>query len=127
MPKGHFISRLDFLKLVGTAGTTFMLLPLVPFGKALGADVPATSKPAITKRVNMVGPEGVVFLYPTKPGGFVWYMNHEHPFDSHFEIGGGSTYHRLVRNNDGSWTADDNKRVKFNLNVDPEYKDAIGD
>lgn len=87
MPKGQFISRLDFLKLVGTAGTTFMLLPLVPFGKALGAEVPATSKPAISKRVKMVGPDGVVFLYPTKPKGFVWYMNHEHPFDSHFEIG----------------------------------------
>jgi len=126
MPKFQLISRLDFLKLVGTAGTAFMLLPLVPFGKAMGAGVPATSKPVISKRVNMVGPDGVVFLYPTKPKGFVWYMNHEHPFDSHFEIGGGSTYHRLVRNNDGSWTADDNERVKINLNVDPDYEDAIG-
>jgi hypothetical protein len=52
-------------------------------------------------------------------------MNHEQPFDSHFEIGGGSTYRKLVRNKDGSWTTDDNKRVKFNLNVDPDYKDAI--
>ncbi|MDP9304730.1 MAG: hypothetical protein M3O68_00095, partial [Thermoproteota archaeon] len=25
-----------------------------------------------------------------------------------------------------SWTASDNERVKFNLNVDPNYKDAIG-
>jgi len=69
MPKGQLISRLDFLKLVGTAGTSFMLLPLVPFGKALGIGVPATSKPPI-RRVKMVGPDGVVFLYPTKPKRF---------------------------------------------------------
>jgi len=37
-----------------------MLLPLVPFGKSLGAEVPATSKPPI-RRVKMVGPDGVVF------------------------------------------------------------------
>ena len=61
MTKVKLISRLDFLKLVGTAGTAFMLLPLVPFGKALGAGVPATSKPVMSKRVNMVGPDGVVF------------------------------------------------------------------
>jgi hypothetical protein len=86
MSKGKLLSRLDFLKLAGTAGTAFMLSPLVPFGKALRIDVPANGKP-VMKRVKMVGPDGVVFLYPTKPKGFVWYMNHEHPFDSHFEIG----------------------------------------
>src|SRR5216117_3508746 len=106
MPKGQLISRLDFLKLVGTAGTSFMLLPLVPFGKALGIGVPATSKPPI-RRVKMVGPDGVVFLYPTKPKRFRM-VHREHPFDSHFEIGSGYTYHKLVRNNDGSWTTDDN-------------------
>ena len=53
-------------------------------------------------------------------------MNHDEPFDLHFEIGGGSTYSKLVKNKDGSWTANDNERVKFNLNVDPDYKDAIG-
>jgi hypothetical protein len=128
MANVDLVSRFDFLKLVGGAGVAFMLLPLVPFGKALGADATAaaTNKPTVIKRVSRVGPDGVVFLYPTKPRGFVWYMNPEHPFDSHFEIGGGSTYRKLVRNKDGSWTADDNKRVKFNLNVDPDYKDAIG-
>jgi hypothetical protein len=63
MPKGQLISRLDFLKLVGTAGAAFMLLmlfPLVPFGKAFGTGVPITSKP-VTRRVNMVGLDGVVF------------------------------------------------------------------
>jgi hypothetical protein len=35
---------------------------MVPFGKALGAGVPATSKPATIKRVNMVGPDGVIFF-----------------------------------------------------------------
>ena len=74
----------------------------------------------------MLGHDGVAFVYPTRPKGFVWYMNHDHPFDSHFERGGGSTYDELVKNKDGSWTADDNKRVKFNLNVDSDYKDAIG-
>ena len=126
MPKTNPVSRLDFLKLIGTAGTAFMLLPLVPLGRALAQAVPMTSKPIIIKRVNKVGRDGVAFLYPTKPKGFVWYMNHDEPFDSHFERGGGSTYHKLVKNKDGSWTANDNKRVKFNLNVDPDYKDAIG-
>jgi len=83
MPKGQFISRLDFLKLVGTSGPALMFFPLVPFGKALGIGVPVTSK-LVKKLVKMVGPDGVVFLYPTKPNGFVWYMNHEHPFDSKF-------------------------------------------
>lgn len=36
------ISRLDFLKFAGSAGTAVMLLPFVPIGKALGAVVPAT-------------------------------------------------------------------------------------
>src|SRR6185503_2352443 len=103
MPKTNPVSRLDFLKLAGTAGTAFMLLPLVPLGRALAQTVPM----------------------PTKPKGFVWYMNHDEPFDSHFEIGGGSTYSKLVKNKDGSWTANDNERVKFNLNVNPTYEDAI--
>ena len=120
------ISRFDFLKLAGSAGTAIVLLPFVPIEKALGAVVPATGKHVIVKRNNMVGPDGVAFLYPTRRRGFVWYMNHDHPFDSHFERGGGSTYDKLVKNEDGSWTADDNKRVKFNLNVDPDYRDAIG-
>lgn len=120
------ISRSDFLKLAGITSTAFFLLPLMPFGKVLGSDVPTHNRPIIIKRTNMVGPDGVAFLYPTNPKGFVWYMNHNEPFDSHFERGGGSTYRELVKNEDGSWTADDNKRVKFNLNVDPEYKDAIG-
>ena len=120
------ISRLDFLKLAGSAGTAVMLLPFVPIGKALGAVVPATGKPVVVKRTNMAGPDGVAFVYPTKPKGFVWYMNHDHPFDSHFERGGGSTYVELIKDKDDSWTTDDNKSVKFNLNVDPNYKDAIG-
>ena len=126
MDKSEKISRYDFLKLAGSAGTAFMLLPILSFGKAIGSIVPETSKPVIIKRTNMVGPDGVAFLYPTKPKGFVWHMDHDEPFDSHFERGGGSTYRELVKNKDGSWTADDNERVKFNLNVDPDYRDAIG-
>ncbi|MDP9304908.1 MAG: hypothetical protein M3O68_01005, partial [Thermoproteota archaeon] len=82
-----------------------MLLPLVTLGRALTPTVPMTSKPIIIKRVNQVGRDAVAFLYPTKPMGFVWYMNHDEPFDSHFERGGGSTYTKLVKNKDGSWTA----------------------
>jgi hypothetical protein len=126
MPRLGSVSRLDFLRMVGTAGTAFMLLPLVSFGRTFGRNVPIDSRPLIIKRVNKVGPDGVAFLYPTRQNGFVWYMNHDEPFDSHFERGGGSTYSSLVKNEDGSWTADDNDNVKFNLNVDPEYEDAIG-
>jgi hypothetical protein len=126
MHRVDLISRLEFLKLVGTAGTGLMLLPFMSFGGALGPNATITSKPAMAKKVDRVGPDGVVFLYPTKQGGFVWYMDPEEPFDSHFERGGGSTYSKLVKNSDGSWTTDDNKTVKFNLNVDPAYKDAIG-
>jgi hypothetical protein len=84
MSRKHSVSRLDFLKMVGTTGTAFMLLPLVPFGKALGSNVTTASKPVIIKRLDKVGPDGVAFLYPTKRNGFVWYMNHDEPFDSHF-------------------------------------------
>jgi len=103
-----------------------MVLPLIPFGRILRAYTSASSKPVIIKRVNNVGPDGVAFLYPTRKNGFVWYMNNDKPFDSHFEMGGSSTFSKLVKNADGSWTADDNKSVKFNLNVDPNYEDAIG-
>ena len=102
-----------------------MLSPLLPLGRALAPTVPITSKPLIIKRVSRVGRDGVALLYPTKPKGFVWYMNHDEPFDSHFEIGGGSSYGKLIKNNDGSWTANDNESVKFNLNVNPTYEDAI--
>jgi hypothetical protein len=67
MPKTNPVSRLEFLKLVGTAGTAFMLLPLVPLGRALAQNVTMTSKPLIIKRVTNVGRDGVAFLYPTKP------------------------------------------------------------
>jgi len=120
------VSRLDFLKLIGIGGTAFILSPLLPLGRALAPTVPIKSKPLIIKRVSRIGRDGVAFLYPTKPNGFVWYMNHDEPFDSHFEIGGGSSYSKLVKNNDGSWTANDNESVKFNLNVNPTYEDAIG-
>ncbi|MDW0155918.1 MAG: hypothetical protein QOK83_06045 [Nitrososphaeraceae archaeon] len=126
MSNNKKISRQDFLKMAGIAGTSFLLLPLIPLGKVMGTRVTNQNKPVIIKRTNIVGPDGVAFLYPSNPKGFVWYMNHDEPFDSHFERGGGSTYDKLLKNDDGSWTADDNKRVKFNLNVDPDYKDAIG-
>ena len=76
MPGLGSVSRFDFLKMVGTAGTAFMLFPLVPFGKIFGSSVPVASKPVIIKRVDKVGLDGVAFLYPTKQKGFFWYMNH---------------------------------------------------
>jgi len=45
------VSRLNFLKMVGTVGTAFMLLPLVPFGRTFGSNIPLASKPVIIKRV----------------------------------------------------------------------------
>jgi len=124
--KHRMVSRLDFLKLMGAATTASMLFPLLPVAKTLGLGATTVNKFSVTKRVAKVGPDGVTFLYPTKPNAFVWYMSEKRPLDSHFELGGGSTYSKLVKNNDGSWKADDNRNVKFNLNVDPLYKDAIG-
>ncbi len=61
MPGLGSVSRFDFLKMVGTAGTAFMLFPLVPFGKIFGSSVPVASKPVIIKRVDKVGLDGVLF------------------------------------------------------------------
>jgi len=53
-------------------------------------------------------------------------MNANNPFDSHLEIGGGSTYEKLVKNKDGSWRPNSDGKVKFNILVTPGQKDAIG-
>jgi len=82
--KHRMVSRLDFLKLMGAATTASMLFPLLPVAKTLGLGATTVNKFSVTKRVAKVGPDGVTFLYPTKPNGFVWYMNQKRPFDSHF-------------------------------------------
>jgi hypothetical protein len=120
------ISRRDFLKLICAVGDIFMLSTLIPITKVLGINATSNKNISVNGGLNNVGPDGVSFLYPTKPGGFVWFMNAKYPLDSHFEIGGGSSHGKLIKNNDGSWTANDPKKVKFNLNLDPNYKDAIG-
>jgi hypothetical protein len=120
------MSRRDFLKLICVAGGTFMLTPLMKLGQVLGANVSSTNTTGTLNRDNKVGLDGVSFLYPTKPAGFVWYLNPDNPFDSHLEIGGGSTYEKLVKNEDGSWKPNSNGKVKFNILVTPGQKDAIG-
>ena len=120
------ISRREFLKLICAAGVAIMFTPLMKVGKVFGANVSNTNTTDIVNEASKFGLDGVSFLYPTKPGGFVWYMNEDNPFDSHLEIGGGSTYKRLIKNKDGSWKPNSDGKVKFNILVTPGQKDAIG-
>ena len=120
------ISRRDFLKLISVACGAIMFTPFLKIGKVFGANVNGTNTTDVLDTDAHVGPDGVSFLYPTKPGGFVWYMNEDDPLDTHLEIGGGSTYEKLVKNNDGSWKPNSNGAVKFNILVTPGQKDAIG-
>ena len=120
------ISRREFLKLICVTGGAIMFTSLRKLGKVFGANVTSTNATDIPDEGSKVGLDGVSFLYPTKPGGFVWYMNANNPFDSHLEIGGGSTYEKLVKNKDGSWRPNSNGKVKFNILVTPGQKDAIG-
>jgi len=46
--------------------------------------------------------------------------------DSHFEKGGGSTYEKVVKINDGSLKPNSDGDIKFNILVTPGQKDAIG-
>ena len=120
------ISRRDFLKLISVAGGAIMFTPFLKIGKVLGANVNGTNTTDVLDTDTHVGPDGVSFLYPTEPGGFVWYMNEDDPLDTHLEIGGGSTYEKLVKNSDGSWKPNSNGKIKFNILVTPGQKDAIG-
>ena len=106
------ISRRNFLKLICAFGITITLPPLIPFGRVLGGNMTNEKTKGIITAGNMIGPDGVTFVYPTKPRGFVWYMNADNPYDSHFERGGGSKFRNLVKNKDGSWTTDNKKKVK---------------
>ena len=99
------ISRHDFLKFISVTGGAIMFIPLMKFRKVFGANATSSSTANTLDIKSKVGPDGVSFLYPTKPGGFVWYMNEDKPLDSHLEIGGGSTYKKLVKNKDGSCLA----------------------
>ena len=125
VPEGK-MSRGDFLKLMCITGGAIMLSPLIKLGMVFGANVTSTNTTDILNAGSKVGLDGVSFLYPTKPGGFVWYLNTDNPFDSHFEKGGGSTYEKLVKNKDGSWKPNSHGDVKFNILVTPGQKDAIG-
>ena len=120
------ISRREFLKLICAAGVAIMFVPLLKFGKLFGANVSSINPTEVVNEASNVGLDGVSFLYPTKPGGFVWYMNEDNPFDSHLEIGGGSTYKKLIKNKDGSWKPNSDGEIKFNILVTSGQKDAIG-
>lgn len=125
VPEGE-MSRREFLKLICAAGGAITLTPLMKVGKVFGANVTSTNATDILDVGSKVGFDGVSFLFPTKPGGFVWYMNPDNPFDLHLEKGGGSTYEKLVKIKDGSWKPNSNGKVKFNILVTPGQKDAIG-
>ena len=120
------MSRRNFLKLICVTGGAITLTPFMKLGKVFSSNVSNTTTSDILNAGNRVGLDGVSFLYPTKPGGFVWYLNADNPFDSHLEIGGGSTYEKLVKNKDGSWKPNSDGKVKFNILVTPGQKDAIG-
>jgi hypothetical protein len=77
--------------------------------------------------------DGVAFIYPTAtsiPNPFVWYMNPNNPEDGWLNKGGGSNFSNLIKNPDGSWRADNNVDVKFNIIVNRNEAggkpDAIG-
>jgi len=120
------MSRRDFLKLICGTGGAIMLSPLMKLGRVLGANVTSTNTTDMLNTDSKVGLDGVSFLYPTKPGGFVWYLDTDNPIDSHFEKGGGSTYEKVVKNNDGSLKPNSDGKIKFNILVTPGQKDAIG-
>ena len=120
------ISRRDFLKLIGVGSGAVIFNPVMKFRNILGENATSTSTTKILNAGNKIGLDGVSFLYPTKSGGFVWYMNEDNPLDGHLEIGGGSTYKKLIKNKDGSWKANSDGKVKFNILVTPGQKDAIG-
>lgn len=76
-----------------------------------------------------IGKDGVSFIYPTG-SGWVWYMDMNNPADGYLNFGGGSNFSKLIKNPDGSWRANDNVDVKFNIIVNRGENsgkpDAIG-
>jgi hypothetical protein len=109
------ISRREFLKLICVAGGASILARFMKLGEVFGANVTSTNATDILDIESKVGLDGVSFLYPTKPGGFVWYLYPDKPFNSHLKIGGGSTYEKLVKNKAGSWKPNSDGKVKFNI------------
>ncbi len=71
------MSRRDFLKLICVTGGAITLTPFMKLGKVFSSNVSNTSTTDILNAGNRVGLDGVSFLYPTKPGGFAWYLNAE--------------------------------------------------
>jgi hypothetical protein len=119
------ISRRNFLKLIFSTGALVTLYSLIPLGRIFGSNITSSNgNPSFIVREE-VGSDGVSFIYPTKIGGYTWYLSPD-GFDSHFVRGHGSAYKKLVKNPDGSFNVDDISDVRFNLNVDPSYEDPIG-
>ena len=119
------ISRRDFLKLIIATSSAITLFPFIHLTSIFGSKVSNANLIDSHTVDDRVGIDGVSFVYPTKIGGFTWYLSPD-GFDSHFERGHGSAYKKLVKNPDDSFTTDDNSDVRFNLNVDPSYEDPIG-
>jgi hypothetical protein len=70
VPEGK-MSRRDFLKLIGVKGGASMLSPLMKLGKVFGANLTGTNTTDMLNADSKVGLDGVSFLFPTKPAGFV--------------------------------------------------------
>jgi hypothetical protein len=119
------ISRRNFLKLIFSTGALVTLSSLIPLGRIFGSNITSSNGNPSFIVGDEVGSDGVSFIYPTKIGGYTWYLSPD-GFDSHFVRGHGSAYKKLVKNPDGSFNVDDISDVRFNLNVDPSYEDPIG-
>jgi hypothetical protein len=119
------ISRRNFLKLIFSTGALVTLSSLIPLGRIFGSNITSSNGNPSFIVGDEVGSDGVSFIYPTKIGGYIWYLSPD-GFDSHFVRGHGSAYKKLVKNPDGSFNVDDISDVRFNLNVDPSYEDPIG-
>ncbi len=119
------ISRRNFLKLMFSTGAVITLSSSVPLTRIFGSNITSSNSNHRFIVGHKVGPDGVYFVYPTKTGGFTWYLSPD-GFDSHFVRGHGSAYKKLVKNPDSSFNVDDISDVRFNLNVDTSYEDPIG-
>jgi hypothetical protein len=119
------ISRRNFLKLIFSTGALVTLSSLIPLGRIFGSNITSSNGNPSFIVGDEVGSDDVSFIYPTKIGGYTWYLSPD-GFDSHFVRGHGSAYKKLVKNPDGSFNVDDISDVRFNLNVDPSYEDPIG-
>jgi len=65
-------------------------------------------------------PYTTLFRSPTKTGGETWFMDDDNlNHDSRFRLGG--DVNSIKRNSDGSWSCDDNNKVRLNITTTAGY------